>query len=657
MGDGEEVRGVDWAENIDALSIKELKALAREQSVDVTGCLDKQDLKQRLRVASVSARRASFRRSRANSPPPPPRQEGAMPPPPPPRPGGSGAAANEGADEGSGGGGGGGGGEGGDGSDQPFSPDKIFGAGMARIDFGDEFAERVNMYPREAGSGLVLSLRTFAVGAGTAVGSALALPGLMSYEFAVANAEDCWNGFLAAVQGFGAGLALSLVSVIVVVPTTVAVGTTQLVSGLYNSPETLVKFFQGLYWDPVEKDWVPVAPYDLTKEEERVRKFDLGSTSSPASGSGGTSGSASRGPERKVADTLYYDTLGVSTAATPGQIKKAYHKAALAAHPDKNPGDVQAHERFQAVSHAYQILSQPDTRERYDKSGSEAFDPAKGGPSTIAPSLFFTMMFGARVFEPFVGTLMVTQICSLFDPDTDLTSRQLRKLQRAREVGLARLLADRLQVFVAGASSPDGLGDGLGDGGRAFRADLESVAAELADAPFGDAMVAALGWTYSNMARRYSNTSPMDVVTAHVAACEGCCRNIAMQCEYTTYIGGVTESLKETRKVATHGNQMEEAEKEEANTIMMSALCETVAHMTLVDVEETVVSVCGRVLADASVDDATRAKRCEGLAVMGDVFEKATPSGLHNEDDFRDASTGARNWKAEVARAMSAMRE
>ena len=42
---------------------------------------------------------------------------------------------------------------------------------------------------------------------------------------------------------------------------------------------------------------------------------------------------------------------------------------------------------------------------------------------------------------------------------------------------------------------------------------------------------------------------------------------------------------------------------------------------------------------------------------MGDVFEKATPSGLHNEDDFRDASTGARNWKAEVARAMSAMRE
>ena len=120
-----------------------------------------------------------------------------------------------------------------------------------------------------------------------------------------------------------------------------------------------------------------------------------------------------------------YDVLAVERDADDGQIKKAYHKAALAAHPDKNPGDEQAHERFQAVSHAYQILSQPDTRERYDKSGSEAFDPAKGGPSTIAPSLFFTMMFGARVFEPFVGTLMVTQICSLFDPDTDLTSRQL----------------------------------------------------------------------------------------------------------------------------------------------------------------------------------------------------------------------------------------
>jgi molecular chaperone DnaJ len=65
----------------------------------------------------------------------------------------------------------------------------------------------------------------------------------------------------------------------------------------------------------------------------------------------------------------YYDVLGVTRDATPEQIKKAYHRLAVQSHPDKNPGDKGAEERFKAISEAYQVLSQPEKRAQYDRFG------------------------------------------------------------------------------------------------------------------------------------------------------------------------------------------------------------------------------------------------------------------------------------------------
>jgi len=70
-----------------------------------------------------------------------------------------------------------------------------------------------------------------------------------------------------------------------------------------------------------------------------------------------------------VADTAYYDVLGVKTDATELEIKKAYRKLAIIHHPDKNPGDDTAHEKFQAIGEAYQVLSNTDLRKQYDIYG------------------------------------------------------------------------------------------------------------------------------------------------------------------------------------------------------------------------------------------------------------------------------------------------
>jgi curved DNA-binding protein CbpA len=79
-----------------------------------------------------------------------------------------------------------------------------------------------------------------------------------------------------------------------------------------------------------------------------------------------------------VVDTTYYDALGVPPTATELEIKKAYRKLAIVTHPDKNPGDETAHERFQAIGEAYQVLSNVDLRKRYDAHGKEEAIPDHG---------------------------------------------------------------------------------------------------------------------------------------------------------------------------------------------------------------------------------------------------------------------------------------
>ncbi|MCL1888501.1 MAG: DnaJ domain-containing protein, partial [Kiritimatiellaeota bacterium] len=75
----------------------------------------------------------------------------------------------------------------------------------------------------------------------------------------------------------------------------------------------------------------------------------------------------------------YYEVLGVGKSASADDIKKAYRKLAMQHHPDKNPNDATAAEKFKEASEAYEVLSDEDKRHKYDRFGHEGVKFGQGG--------------------------------------------------------------------------------------------------------------------------------------------------------------------------------------------------------------------------------------------------------------------------------------
>ena len=95
----------------------------------------------------------------------------------------------------------------------------------------------------------------------------------------------------------------------------------------------------------------------------------------------------------------YYELLGVARDASPEDIKKAYRKLAVKYHPDKNPGDKSAEDKFKEISHAYETLSDPGKRSRYDQFGEAAFQYGGGGFGGFHdPFEVFREVFGGGAF-------------------------------------------------------------------------------------------------------------------------------------------------------------------------------------------------------------------------------------------------------------------
>ncbi len=106
----------------------------------------------------------------------------------------------------------------------------------------------------------------------------------------------------------------------------------------------------------------------------------------------------------------YYEVLGITKSSSTDEIKKAYRKVAMQFHPDRNPGDKAAEEKFKEAASAYEVLSDGDKKAKYDRFGHAAFSPSAGGGGFSGGGMDmndifsqFGDVFGEDMFGGFFG--------------------------------------------------------------------------------------------------------------------------------------------------------------------------------------------------------------------------------------------------------------
>ncbi|AGX42093.1 molecular chaperone DnaJ [Clostridium saccharobutylicum] len=105
-----------------------------------------------------------------------------------------------------------------------------------------------------------------------------------------------------------------------------------------------------------------------------------------------------------MANKDYYEVLGLQKGASDDEIKRAFRKLAVKYHPDRNQGNTEAEEKFKEINEAYQVLSDPEKKSRYDQFGSAAFDGSGGfGGGGFGGFDGFDMGGFGDIFESFFG--------------------------------------------------------------------------------------------------------------------------------------------------------------------------------------------------------------------------------------------------------------
>ncbi|GMH45279.1 hypothetical protein BSKO_13236 [Bryopsis sp. KO-2023] len=330
------------------------------------------------------------------------------------------------------------------------------------FDFSDFFSLR---RPRDARAGLASGIKSIAKGVVGGTASLVAAP-------AVYASQDGW-------RGFGKGLAVGVAGAAVLPVVGVAVGATQIVRGVYNTPEALVEVTRGKYWDNLKREWVDDPPMHLATEEQIFGRTTPAQAMLGQGAAGDPAG--------------YYEILDVPMDAPAEVIKRQYYLLARKYHPDKNPDDPDAKDRFQKLGEAYQVLADPKLRQLYDQSGTDGLD----NMNFMDGVEFFGMLFGCEQFEYLVGELFLATTARL---SGDMFDPAIKKIQHERVEKLAVNLKSLLERWVHG--DKDG-----------FLLAQRQEAERLSGLSFGNTMLFAIGRMYERQGTIYQG----DIIQSTVA--------------------------------------------------------------------------------------------------------------------------------------------
>mmetsp|Transcript_19881 Transcript_19881/g.49452 ORF Transcript_19881/g.49452 Transcript_19881/m.49452 type:complete len:707 (+) Transcript_19881:269-2389(+) len=463
------------------------------------------------------------------------------------------------------------------------------------------------------------------------------------------------------VGGFLAGLATGVASCVALPATGVCVGAYQVGRGVYNSVEAIDSSSKGMVWNEKKREWYH---YKLDEDMKEVEEIEL-----ERKKKGERTGlNSSSGPERAVKDRTYYDLLGVSTNASQGAIKKAYYVKARKCHPDKNPGDPTAANRFQELGHAYQVLANDQSRAAYDRDGLSINDDKnqKLHMSDIDPYIFFAVMFGADSVKPYIGELWIANKAEMFLKDSKMAQELATSMQqgaegadpmegkspeaihaqreervrfmveedefvqRRRKVTCAINIRKRIESYVSGEEDEE-----------QFVLSCQAEAAKICKSAFGHVFASNIGSSLELESTEFLGFSknPWLSFDGHSASLKKL--GADLNHDYRVLNAGISavragstamkhvESIQKQAEEQSSlggaaganpldGTQAKETMKKLEDTL--PTILELAWAVNVRDISKTLKDVCNKLFTDSSVDAETRIKRAEAIKIIGREF-------------------------------------
>jgi len=448
----------------------------------------------------------------------------------------------------------------------------------------------------------------------------------------------------------------------------VLVGMYQFGRGIIETPQAIVDGFVNCkVYDDTKRTWLEYRLDDDIDEINRLIKEEQSKGSS-----GSTSSSSSS--RRRVKSTEYYDLLDIQPDASPSEIRSAYRKKARIIHPDKNPDDPNAEENFRILSAAYQTLSDPNKRHKYDTSGRgvdpESPDGMNGDGVMLDPIVFFAILFGSEQVEPYIGELsMATTFDALLklgnsgassstfeswdDIKTAFGWNEAALKRRKRETEIAIHLRNRISDYVDGYLTLDAFKDGCweeaiqiakGGGGSSYGASfLLAIGPSLvveADAFLGYRSSVLGSWRgpISNVKRNMLFIRRKFAVGRSVLrTISHSLRALYESAEFTSNDGSRGSINHQRRSSSRHDRSRSGSDKNKRRSdnrvdidqeLLKDNLSNTIPTIldmawaiNYVDISNTLYGACGKLFYDADVSSwEERLRRAEAVHILGSQF-------------------------------------
>lgn len=439
-------------------------------------------------------------------------------------------------------------------------------------------------YPPNIWQGFRRALTIVLAGSLSGIASTITMPVMLALRAG-------WKG---GILGGILGLTVATLTV----GSSIIYGGMQLVVGLIRTPIAVGAYFGSKRYDPDLDDYIM---YFLNDEVDEL--------------------SSLRSNGGDVYDLTYYQTLGVEPNATSRQIKRAYFQRAKEIHPDKNPSDKAAAEKFLKIHKAYQTLMDDEGRAAYDEAGLLAED----SPPFDA-HVFFAILFGSQAIEPYIGDLSVASFwdqiirCSTSDIREELMLKMImesttKAKERRRQVDITINLWNKIEPYVSGKLTKED-----------FRIECQREADKIAKTPYGESFLEAIGSVIK------LNTGIYTDFRNPLRTPRGIFYRLAREKrDWVEFFGTVTQSFRFLKNIANKRNG-DGTISQESMESLLPEIVSLAWKFVLRDVSYTLQEALSRLLG-ASDLPGKRFQRAKALQVLAEAFLSRVKKNSNRVED------------------------